>query len=231
MSSKLKGLTESSPSELPLSVLCGSGILTKLASPWLMESSGHFDPSQTYDGYKAVDPCCGTGPPASNVRRYLWSKKNGPFGKEFPVPEAPTPDGTSEYSSLTGSRQRDVARWTNVGGPIPVCGRPIYSISEVTISRMNTEGVVKQIRQIADSQTYPDAGGIYELDGEEVEVVHTSSANQSSTSPSHPLAKRFQSHIIPSTPGLSNQSFLPFPLLFLLLDQVLPPPVLPCFQK
>ncbi|MBW0556196.1 hypothetical protein O181_095911 [Austropuccinia psidii MF-1] len=94
-----------------------------------MAYSGHFDPSQTYDAYKAVEvldtactrclakgndffqhynprssksqfcfveknPCHQTGPPASNVRRYLWSKKDGPFGKEFPVPEAPTPDGT-----------------------------------------------------------------------------------------------------------------------------------------
>ncbi|MBW0494424.1 hypothetical protein O181_034139 [Austropuccinia psidii MF-1] len=44
-------------------------------------------------------PCHPTGPPASNVRRYLWSKKDGPFGKDFPVSEAPTPDGTSGYSN------------------------------------------------------------------------------------------------------------------------------------
>ncbi|MBW0566763.1 hypothetical protein O181_106478 [Austropuccinia psidii MF-1] len=59
---------------------------------------------------------------------------------------------------------RDVARWTSVGGPIPVGGRPIYSSSEVPISRINTEGVVKRIRRIADSPTDPDAEGSYELD-------------------------------------------------------------------
>ncbi|MBW0485065.1 hypothetical protein O181_024780 [Austropuccinia psidii MF-1] len=97
MSSKLTELTESSPSVQPLYVLCGSGILSQLASPWSMASSG-----QTYDGYKALNfcfvgkkPCCHYGQLASNVRRFLWSKKDGPFGKEFAVSEAPTPDGTS----------------------------------------------------------------------------------------------------------------------------------------
>ncbi|MBW0585109.1 hypothetical protein O181_124824, partial [Austropuccinia psidii MF-1] len=159
-----------------------------------MASSGHFNPSQTYDGYKAVEvldpactecmargkdcfqhynpqsskchycfigkrPCCHTGVPTSNFRRYLWCRKDGPFGKVFPVSEAPTPDGTSGYSHLTGSRQSDVARWTSVGGPFPIGGRPIYSSSEVPISRINTEGVVKRIRRIADSPTDPDAEG------------------------------------------------------------------------
>ncbi|MBW0564512.1 hypothetical protein O181_104227, partial [Austropuccinia psidii MF-1] len=100
----------------------------------------------------------------------------------------------------TGSRKRDVARWTNVGGPIPVGGRPIYSSSEVTISRTNTEGVVKRIRRIADSPTDPDAEGSDELDGEEVEVVPHSIGHQSSTSSTQPLANRFQSQVIPSTP-------------------------------
>ncbi|MBW0465498.1 hypothetical protein O181_005213 [Austropuccinia psidii MF-1] len=61
MSSKLTELTESSPSAPPPSVLCGSGILIQLASPWSMASSSHFDPAQTYDSYKAVevlDPAC-----------------------------------------------------------------------------------------------------------------------------------------------------------------------------
>ena len=55
MSSKLTELTESSPSATPPSVLCGSGVPSQLAS------SGHFDPSQDYDGYNAVevlDPAC-----------------------------------------------------------------------------------------------------------------------------------------------------------------------------
>ncbi|MBW0491352.1 hypothetical protein O181_031067 [Austropuccinia psidii MF-1] len=144
-------------------------------------------------------PCRRTGKKASNVRRYFWSKKDGPFGKKLPVSEAPTHDGTSGYSDLTGSRQRDVARWTNVGGPIPVGGRPIYSSSEVPISRINTEGIVKQIRQISNSPPDLDAEGSDELDGKEAEVVPNSSGHPSNTSPSQPPAKRFQSHIIPST--------------------------------
>ncbi|MBW0552843.1 hypothetical protein O181_092558 [Austropuccinia psidii MF-1] len=191
MSSKLTKLTESSPSAPPPSVLHCSGILSQF-------SSGHFDPTQTYEGYKALEvldpacteilakgkdcfehynprsskchycfigkkPCFHTGKQAFNVRRYLWSKKDGPFGKELPVSEAPTLDVTSGYSALTGSRQRDVARWTNVGGPIPV-------------------------------------GSNDDLDGEEVEVVPNSAGHPSNTSPSQPPAKRLKSQVIPSTP-------------------------------
>ncbi|MBW0479001.1 hypothetical protein O181_018716 [Austropuccinia psidii MF-1] len=200
-----------------------------------MASSGHFDPTQIYDGYKEVEvldpacteflakgkdffehynprsskchycfngkkPCCRTGKQASNVRRYLWSNKDGPFGKELLVSEAPTIDGTSGYSALTGSRQRDVARWTNVGGPIPVSGRPVYSSSEVPISRINTEGIVKRIRQIENSPPDPDAEGSNELDGEEVEVIPHSAGHPSNSCPSQPPAKRFPSQVIPSTP-------------------------------
>ncbi|MBW0525485.1 hypothetical protein O181_065200, partial [Austropuccinia psidii MF-1] len=153
MSSKLTELTESSPSVPPPSVLHGSGILSCFPSP-SMVSSGHFGPTQTYEGYKAVEvldtacteclakgkdcfehynprsskfhycfigkkPCHRTGKQASNVRRYSWSKKDRPFGKELPVSEAPTLEGTSGYSALTSSRKRDMARWTNVGRPIP----------------------------------------------------------------------------------------------------------------
>ncbi|MBW0567155.1 hypothetical protein O181_106870 [Austropuccinia psidii MF-1] len=200
-----------------------------------MASSGHFDPSQTYDRYRAVEvldpacseclekgkdcfqhynpcsskchycfigkkPCHHTAAPSSNLRRCFWSRKDGPFGKELPVSEEPTPDGTSVFSQVTCSRQRDVARWTNVGGPIPVGGRPIYSNSEVPISRINTEGVVKRIRRIADSPTDPDAEGSDELDGEEVEVVPHLVAHPSSNSSAQPLANRIQSQVIPSTP-------------------------------
>ncbi|MBW0494378.1 hypothetical protein O181_034093 [Austropuccinia psidii MF-1] len=119
------------------------------------------------------DFCFRTRLQASNIRRYLWSRKDGPFGKEVPVSEAPTPYG------ISGFLIRDVARWTNVGGPIPVGGRPIFSSSEVPISRINTDGVVKRIRRIADSPPDPDAEGSEELD---------------------PLSNRFHSHIIPSTP-------------------------------
>ncbi|MBW0552988.1 hypothetical protein O181_092703 [Austropuccinia psidii MF-1] len=97
---------------------------------------------------------------------------------------------------VNGSRQRDVARWTNVGGPMP------------------TEGLVKQKTQICDSPPDPDAEGSDELDGEEVEVVHNSASNQSSTSPSHPPAKEFQSHIIPSTPRPFQPILLTIPTSF-----------------
>ncbi|MBW0569915.1 hypothetical protein O181_109630 [Austropuccinia psidii MF-1] len=96
--------------------------------------------------------------------------------------------------------QSDVARWANVGGPIPVGGRTIYSISEGPISGINTEGIVKRMRQIADSPPDPDAEGSDELDGEEVEVILHSAGHPSNNSPSQPPAKRFKSQVIPSTP-------------------------------
>ncbi|MBW0477906.1 hypothetical protein O181_017621 [Austropuccinia psidii MF-1] len=101
---------------------------------------------------------------------------------------------------VTDSKQREVARWTNAGGPIPAGGRQIHSSPEVPISKSNTEGVVKRIRQISNSPPNPDAQGNDELDGEEVEVVLNSSGNQSSTLPSQPASKRFQSQLVPSTP-------------------------------
>ncbi|MBW0508174.1 hypothetical protein O181_047889 [Austropuccinia psidii MF-1] len=140
MSSKLTELTESSPSSPPPSLLCGSGVFSRLSSPSIAPS-GHFDPSQIYDGYRAVEildptcteflakgkdcfqhynpqsskchylfigkkPCCCTGVPSSNVRRYLWSRRDGPFGKELPVSEAPTSDGTSGFSQVIPSTPR-----------------------------------------------------------------------------------------------------------------------------
>ncbi|MBW0565020.1 hypothetical protein O181_104735 [Austropuccinia psidii MF-1] len=108
--------------------------------------------------------------------------------------------GTDILDLVTGCRKRDVARWTNVGGSVPVGGRPICSSSEVPISRINTEGVVKRIKRIADSPTDPDAEGSNGLDGEEVVVVPHSVCHPSSTSSSQPLSDRFQSQVIPSTP-------------------------------
>ncbi|MBW0508787.1 hypothetical protein O181_048502 [Austropuccinia psidii MF-1] len=141
------------------------------------------------------------GASLSNVRQYLWSKKDGPFGKEFPDSEAPTPD-------VAGSRMRDVAQWTNVGGPITMGGRPIYSSSEVLISRIKNQGVVKRIRRISNSPTNPDAEGSDELDGGEVEVVLNHVGHQASTSNSQNASKRFQIQVIPST--LNNfQQVLP----------------------
>ncbi|MBW0509732.1 hypothetical protein O181_049447 [Austropuccinia psidii MF-1] len=214
MSSKLTEITESSPSAPPPSVLHGSCVFSRLSSP-SMASSGHSYPSHTYEGYRAVeilDPdcteclakgkdcfqnynpqyskchycfigkktCCRTGVPSSNVRRYLWSRNNEAFGKEFPFSHAPTPDGTSGYSHFGG--------------------RPIYSSSEVPISRINTEGAVKRIRRIDDSPTDPDAEGSDELDGEEFEVVPHLVGHPSSNSSPQPLANRFQIQVIPSTP-------------------------------
>ncbi|MBW0569749.1 hypothetical protein O181_109464 [Austropuccinia psidii MF-1] len=128
-----------------------------------MASPGHFNPSQTYDGYKAVevlDPAC-----------------------------------TECLAMVTGSRKRDVARWTNFRGALPVGGRPIYSSSEVPISRINNEEVVKQIRRIANSPPNPAAEG-----SEEAEVFPISAGHPVNYSPSHPPAQRLQSHIIHNTP-------------------------------
>ncbi|MBW0591320.1 hypothetical protein O181_131035 [Austropuccinia psidii MF-1] len=94
----------------------------------------------------------------SNWEASFKRQKDGPFGKEFPASKAPTLDGTSGYSAFTGSRQRDVARWTNAGGPI-------YSSSEVPSSRINNEGIVKGIRRIGDTPPGLDAEGSDELDG------------------------------------------------------------------
>ncbi|MBW0471471.1 hypothetical protein O181_011186 [Austropuccinia psidii MF-1] len=181
MSSKLTEPTESSPSALPPSFLCVSGIFSQLSSP-SMASSGHFDPSQTYDGYKAVEvldtsctECLARGHVAVPGCQLLMSGgiygvgKMGLLGNSSQflrhlllmelqgIPILSSWNtlikiGTDILHVVTGSRQRDVARWTNVGGPIPIGGRPIYSSSEVAISRINTEGVVKRIRRIV-SQT------------------------------------------------------------------------------
>ncbi|MBW0549812.1 hypothetical protein O181_089527 [Austropuccinia psidii MF-1] len=123
--------------------------------------------------------------------------------------------------------QRDVARWTNVGGPIPVGGRPIYSSSEVPISRINTEGIVERIRQIANSPPDPDSEGSDELDGGEVEVVPNSAGHPSNTPPSQPPAKRFKVKSSPVPPEPSNLLLLAFLLPFLLLHHTLPTPGLP----
>ncbi|MBW0489679.1 hypothetical protein O181_029394 [Austropuccinia psidii MF-1] len=73
-------------------------------------------------------------------------------------------------------------------------------ISEVPISKINTEGVVKRIRRISDSPTDPDAESSDELDVEEAIVVPHSVGHQSSTSSSQPLANRLKSQATPSTP-------------------------------
>ncbi|MBW0489040.1 hypothetical protein O181_028755 [Austropuccinia psidii MF-1] len=213
MSSKLTELTESSPSAPPPSVLHGSGILITRQLKFLILLVLNFLKRESIV-LKIANPDLQNATTASLGRSHaaaLGSKlqtsggtcgvrRMGLFGKEFPVSEALTLDGTSGYSALTGSRQRDVARWTNVGGPIPVGGRPIYSSSEVPISGINTEGIVKRIRRIANSPPDPDAEGSDELDGKEVEVFPNSAGHQSNNSPSQPPSKIFKSQVIPSTP-------------------------------
>ncbi|MBW0481278.1 hypothetical protein O181_020993 [Austropuccinia psidii MF-1] len=125
---------------------------------------------------------------ATTFKRCLWSKKDAPFGKEVPIPEAPTPD-------VTVYRQREVARWTNVGAPIPTGGRETYSISQLPISRINNQGAVKRIRKIAESPKNPDAEGINELVAEKAEVINALVCHSSISSPTQPPVKKFHIHI------------------------------------
>ncbi|MBW0514656.1 hypothetical protein O181_054371 [Austropuccinia psidii MF-1] len=127
MSSKINYITGYSPCLPPPSVLCGSVVFRRLGLPWSMASSGHFDHHQTYNGYKAVellDPSfteclMKEAMLMSRSARFQCQKKlveqeGWPLSKECSVSEAPTPDGTS----VAGSRQREVARWTKFKGPI-----------------------------------------------------------------------------------------------------------------
>ncbi|MBW0569977.1 hypothetical protein O181_109692 [Austropuccinia psidii MF-1] len=70
----------------------------------------HYNPRSSKCHYCFIGkkPFHRTGKKASNVRRYLWSKKDAPFGKEFPVSEVPTLDSTSGYSAYAeGSYELD----------------------------------------------------------------------------------------------------------------------------
>ncbi|MBW0470365.1 hypothetical protein O181_010080 [Austropuccinia psidii MF-1] len=156
-------------------------------------------------------PCLFPGGPLSTVKRYLWSDKDGPFGKELSVSEAPMPDGTSGYSSLTGSRKREVSRWTNFGGPIPTGGMQIHFSLEVPISRINNQVVVKIISKISYSPTNPDSEGSDKLDCGEVEMINPMVGHPSSSSPTQPLSKKFHNHLIPSTPRSFQPVLYPLP--------------------
>ncbi|MBW0563723.1 hypothetical protein O181_103438 [Austropuccinia psidii MF-1] len=196
----------------------------------------HFNPksSKFHFCFVGKKPCCYPGPADSNFRRYLWSKKDGPFGKEFQFLRALplmllwdiliVSKVNFLIELVNGSRQRDVARWTNFGQPISVGGMPIYSSSAVPISRITTEGVVKWVRQIADSPPDLDAEGSDEWDGGEVEVVNNPVGHQSSTYPSQPPSKRLQSHLIPSTPRNSQPTLVPLLHPILLQHKVPPTP-------
>ncbi|MBW0588564.1 hypothetical protein O181_128279 [Austropuccinia psidii MF-1] len=73
----------------------------------------------------------------------------------------------------------------------------------IPAQRSQSQRVVKlvnRIRRIYDPPTDPDAEGSDELDGEEVQVVPHSVGHPSSNSSTQPLAKRFQSQVVPSTP-------------------------------
>ncbi|MBW0574449.1 hypothetical protein O181_114164 [Austropuccinia psidii MF-1] len=141
-----------------------------------MASSGHFDPTQAYEGYKEVevlDPAC---------TECLAKEKN--------CFEHYNPRSSKCHYCFIGKKpcRHTEKQASNVRS------------SEVPISRINTEGKVKRIRQIADSPPDPDSEGSDEFDGEEAEVVPNSAGHPYNNSPSQPPAKRFQSQIIPSTP-------------------------------
>ncbi|MBW0507421.1 hypothetical protein O181_047136 [Austropuccinia psidii MF-1] len=175
MSSKLMELTESSPSALPPSFLHGSGIVSQFSSP-SMASSGDLNPTQIYDSYKEVE--------------VLDHACNECLAKRKDFFEHYNPRSTKCHYCFIGKK----ACHNTVGG------RPIYSSLEVPIFRIHTEGIVKRIRQIANTPPDLDAEGSDELYGEEVEVVPNSASHPSNNSPSQPPVKRFQGHVIPSTP-------------------------------
>ncbi|MBW0578481.1 hypothetical protein O181_118196 [Austropuccinia psidii MF-1] len=169
MSFKLTELTESSPSAPPLSVLCGSGIFSQLSSP-SMDSSGQFDPSQTYDGYKAVevlDPACSECLAKGGI---YGVERMGLLGKNS--------------QSLSNLLLMELQDFLNLRGP----------------NTEGVVKVVKRIGRIHDFPTDPDAEGSNELDGEEVQVVPHLVGHPSSNSSTQPLSNRFQSQVIPSTP-------------------------------
>ncbi|MBW0590641.1 hypothetical protein O181_130356 [Austropuccinia psidii MF-1] len=195
MSSKLTELTESSPSAPPPSVLCGSGVFSQLSSP-SMASSGHFDPSQTYDGFRAVevlDPSCTE-----------CLAKGGIYG--------------AERMGLLG-RNSPFLRNLLLMQPQDFLNAHIFQLRSPNL-KDNTDGVVKivkKIRRIPDSPSDPDSEGSDELDGEEVEVVPHSVGHPSSNSSAQPLANRFQSQVIPSTP----RTFQP---MLASIPSTIPPP-------
>ncbi|MBW0464235.1 hypothetical protein O181_003950 [Austropuccinia psidii MF-1] len=123
MSSKLTELTESFLSAPPPSVLHGSGILSQFSLS-SMASSGQFDPTQISDSYKAVevlDPasteCLEQGKDCFEHYNPRSSKFHYCFVGKKPCCHT---GKQSSNAGVTGSRKRDVARWTNAGGPIPV---------------------------------------------------------------------------------------------------------------
>ncbi|MBW0501072.1 hypothetical protein O181_040787 [Austropuccinia psidii MF-1] len=101
--------------------------------------------------------------------------------------------------------------WNNVRGPIPTGGRPIKSISEVPISRINSQGVVTRIRKISDFPTNPDGEGSDELNGEEVEVFDQKFGQFPHYSPYNPPSQTFHTQVIPSIPRNCQPRLATFP--------------------
>ncbi|MBW0532304.1 hypothetical protein O181_072019 [Austropuccinia psidii MF-1] len=225
MSSKLTELTESSRSAPPPSVLHSSGILSPFSPP-SMVLLVILIPPKFMTVTRQLKVFILLGPNVCQRENNVLNITNPDLQNATTVSmgrsHAVELGNKLLTSGMTGSEQRNVARWTNVGEPIPVGGRPIYSSSEVPISRINTEGIGKRIRLIADSPPYPDAEGSDEFDGEEVEMIPHSSGHPSNISPSQPPAKSS-----PVPPETSNPLWLQFLLPFLVLHHTLPTPGLP----
>ncbi|MBW0464382.1 hypothetical protein O181_004097 [Austropuccinia psidii MF-1] len=198
MSSKLTPPTESSASAPPPSGLYGSGAYIELDLPWSMPYYGFFEPAGVYDGYKAdevLDPSC---------TKFLTKGKSFFSTLKFMVLQVPpllcweeafAMSTVRRFLLVTGSRQRDVQRWTNVGESIPTDGRPIYSSLEFLIFRIDNKGRVNSIRRISNFPTNPYGEG-----SNDVEVTNQNIGQLHNSSPYHPPSGTFQSHVIPSNP-------------------------------
>ncbi|MBW0560691.1 hypothetical protein O181_100406 [Austropuccinia psidii MF-1] len=175
-------LTDSSPSVPPPSVLCGSGILSCLDSPWFIASSGHFDPGQTYDGYKEVevlDPAC---------TKFLAKGKD--CFQHF------NPKSSKCHFCFFGKK--------------PCCypGSAAFNIRRMAL-------LVRSSQLLMLLQDILIAEGCGKMDQfwrvYSMEVVDNPVVQQSSTSPSQPPPKRFQSRLIPSTPRNFQPTFSAIP--------------------
>ncbi|MBW0520817.1 hypothetical protein O181_060532 [Austropuccinia psidii MF-1] len=170
-----------------------------------MSSSGHFDPTQTYDGYKAVEvfdsactECLAKGKDFLNITiPDLQNFTTAILGRSH---AAVLGSKLQTSEGIYGVRKMGLLEKSSQFLRLLLLMVPQGILLVIPISRTNTEGIVKRIIQTANSSPDPDAEGSNELDGEEFEVIPHSSCHPSNSSPSHPPAKRFQSQVIPSTP-------------------------------
>ncbi|MBW0477889.1 hypothetical protein O181_017604 [Austropuccinia psidii MF-1] len=100
-----------------------------------MAPSGHFDPTQTFDGYKAVevlDPawteCLTKGKDCFEHYNLRSSKFHSCF-----IGKKPCHCTGKKALNVRRYLKRDVERWTNVGGPIPVGGSDELDGEEVDV--------------------------------------------------------------------------------------------------